>query len=345
MTHVPPAGRPFPLRKRLLLVVLAGLLLYFVLPRIFHAREPVYQGVTFTEWVKRAASGGPAGRTAQAALKSMGGEVVPGEIRLLGHNQGAWDRAYLDFYPRLPTWVQRRLPPPGAGLRVRTAAYSALQNNAHTHEHLAEVAALLKMRDPAVRFMAVNLLSLVATRSDTNCIGPLAAALDDPMDGVRLSATQSLGKFGPAAESAVPSLRLALEDRAAYVRICAADALSVVDTNAIPAAVALLEREMTNSDRMVRVEAARLTLTRPELGVKNGVRALLVEASRPAAERTARRTGAVLPADLEWKLLIGAAGTNAVVRAELGRLAEQDPDEAVRNAARSVATSSTLLQP
>ena len=95
------------------------------------------------------------------------------------------------------------------------------------------VAALLKaMKDPDGRVHAAAVFALYsrAVNRDPDiesAVPELAAALDDPVPGVRLDAAYALGAIGPGARSAVPALLAAIQKKESMVTF--AEALAKVD--------------------------------------------------------------------------------------------------------------------
>ncbi len=93
----------------------------------------------------------------------------------------------------------------------------------------ATVAAVLREAtvdaDPGVRAQAVTQLAWLDVKPDDALLAALVARLADGAESVRQSAVDALGRFGPAAKSALPALRQRLQDPDAYVRLLAAGAI------------------------------------------------------------------------------------------------------------------------
>jgi outer membrane protein assembly factor BamB/HEAT repeat protein len=92
--------------------------------------------------------------------------------------------------------------------------------------------------DAYVRVYAAEALASIGPGA-ASATPALAAALDDPVPGVRWAACEALSSIGPAAEAAVPQLVDALGDEFLYVRIFAAGALGSIGPKAHAAREAL----------------------------------------------------------------------------------------------------------
>ncbi len=100
----------------------------------------------------------------------------------------------------------------------------------------AELLDDLKGTNERDRIIAARLLP--ERKADAAQVIPaLAAALEDKVDDVRISAAIGLGSFGEQANEAVPALKAALHDRDFRLREAAAHALAKIDPSAAPKAV------------------------------------------------------------------------------------------------------------
>ena len=109
-----------------------------------------------------------------------------------------------------------------------------------------------------VRADAVWAIGKVTTKEQaSSAVSVLTTALDDPSDHVRWSATWSLARIGPAAETAVPALIEKLNDPARKIRASALSALTRVASQSshdviLPALFDLKD----DADQLVRKRAA-----------------------------------------------------------------------------------------
>jgi HEAT repeat protein len=113
----------------------------------------------------------------------------------------------------------------------------------------------------------------------------LVAALNDPEDNVRQSAAEALGMIGPNAAPAVPALVAALNDPEDNVRQSAASALGKIGPNAAPA-VATLVAALNDPDGKVALSAAS-ALGKIGSDTAEAVPALVAALNHPSARWTA----------------------------------------------------------
>src|SRR4051812_3290574 len=86
-----------------------------------------------------------------------------------------------------------------------------LANRRDVDERLEQSLANIRHRSPEQRAQAIAYLAGLGPLA-LRAVGPLAAALSDPVAAVRQMAAVALAEMGPEARSAVPELARALED-------------------------------------------------------------------------------------------------------------------------------------
>ncbi|HVK07386.1 MAG TPA: HEAT repeat domain-containing protein [Gemmataceae bacterium] len=159
----------------------------------------------------------------------------------------------------------------------------------------------------------------------------LRAALADPSAAVRVGATQALGEIGPAAGEAVPDLIGVLRDADETVRCRAAEALGRIGAEA---AVPALTDELADPSPAVQEAAAR-ALGAFRLAAEGAVSALVLllqhpeEGVRQAAADAIGRIG-TLPEEATATLVDSLASRDTLVRAQtaeaLGAIGEAAGD-------------------
>jgi hypothetical protein len=220
---------------------------------LLHPKEPVYRGRTVNGWLGKVFDPSRQGEALQA-LREMGPQAVPFEIRALARSDSTLSRRYQGIYPKLP--FRKYLPQPTQAQLIRTAAELALLNNPQAAEFIAEIVPLLKHQDATVRLHASSILLHLIREKDTFCIPNLIEALNDPQASVRKNMALALARFGPAARAAIPALEKGLNADLVELRIGCARALSVIDTNTAPMTKPVLKEALGDGDPMIRHWAA-----------------------------------------------------------------------------------------
>ena len=87
----------------------------------------------------------------------------------------------------------------------------------------------LKSPDPVARLHAVH--ALKERTKDPAAVHVLADALKDEDTFIRRDAARALGKFGPAAKDAAPTLQMLLNDKEPSVRKAATESLKKIDAS------------------------------------------------------------------------------------------------------------------
>jgi HEAT repeat protein len=183
--------------------------------------------------------------------------------RLVGMRPGELGNAYQNLWPKLPGWLQRRLPQPYFPRDVRLAALNRLfleargcpalvpvlidslkrdpdpllrgqiaecltANFSHDHRAVEALANAAKDKDPRVRVTAVLDLGY-CYRHPSIAVPALVGCLRDSDAQVRRSAACSLRMFGSSGSAAGPGLSQLLQDTNPGVRLEAGYALKQID--------------------------------------------------------------------------------------------------------------------
>ena len=217
---------------------------------LLHSREPVHRGRTVNSWLRQVFDPSRSQGEAIQALREMGAQAVPFEIRALSRSDSALGRWYHGVYPKLP--LRKHLPEPVAAETIRSAAELALLNNPHSAEYIPEIVPLLKHQDPTVRSSASGILLNHIRAKDAFCIPDLIEALNNPQPNLRRNMVLALTRFGPAAKAAVPALERELKADIVQIRIDSARALSVIDTNTATLTKPVLKEALSESDGRIR---------------------------------------------------------------------------------------------
>ena len=175
-------------------MVLAGVWLLTV-----RDQEPTYRGRTVHSWLGQVLD--TKGNQGQAleALRAMGAQAVPWEIRVSTQTESVLDRLYNGVQRKLPPRYWKYLPAPVTAKTIRSAAELALLNNRHVGEFIPELVRLLKHRDSDVRYVASSVLADHIRSKDISCVPDLVEALNDPHAKVRQNVARALASIGPAA--------------------------------------------------------------------------------------------------------------------------------------------------
>ena len=219
-------------------------------------RQPTYRGRTVNSWLEEIFDAKGNQGKAMNALRELGAKAVPVQIEALTRTDSPLDKWYQSVYPKLPLWLQRRLPTPINAETMHSAAELALLNNEHTREFMPELERCLKEGNSKVRLYAAGVVADCIRAEDTFCIPTLIEVLNDRDARVRDYAAHALSRFGPAAKAAAPALEKGLKDSEAQVRITAAMALSAMDTNTATLTIPVLKEAITSGDPRTRHWAA-----------------------------------------------------------------------------------------
>ena len=165
--------------------------------------EAVYEGRPTSFWIRQLQDNSQAFR--QEAVQALE-HIGPGEEGVV--------RA-----------LAKMLNDPYVSVRLGTSM-ALLRFGPEARPALRELLRSVTDRDPFVRVYAVRALRNIGPSDEI--LGALCAALQDKHPVVRRVAVHSLGAFGPRAKVALPSIRVALEDKTEEVRQEATQALEQV---------------------------------------------------------------------------------------------------------------------
>jgi HEAT repeat protein len=203
---------------------------------------------------------------------------------------------------------------------------------------------LLRDEEPALREVAIEVLGKIGEVSDQT-IARIASLLDDKHEGVRVKAINALGQFGPRSKPWAPALLRIMQDRnekRIRVRFYAATALGRIGRTP-PEVVPFLADCLKGADALLRPWAAATLLelgsaARPALPA---MIAVLTAPPPPPPEDTPEyhyindlahwRTRLTL---LEAIAQFDPPAVSALP--ELQRLAREDKDKEIREAAQKV---------
>lgn len=211
-------------RKWLAFAACATVVLLFALPRLLD-RQPRYQGRTVESWLAQVMDFKRGHFEARTALKAMGRDAVPCEIKVLARHDSKWRRNLRTIRAKAPSFLARMLPDSGRPDELRMAASLALSDNSHLGEFAPQIVGLLNHSDPTVRTSAMQLVANSETGLQRLAIPAICNGLKDPNPSIRLSAASTLGQIGTTPREAVPDLERALGDAEIEVRLWAAHAL------------------------------------------------------------------------------------------------------------------------
>jgi hypothetical protein len=248
--------------------------------------EPVFEGRSLSQWLKRLNSQGPEKQHAEVAIRHIGTNALPYLLRWIRYEQPRWRIGLFIILHRLggnvlPAWML--IDPGGARMNGAIDAWQVLGPEAkgaveelsrlmqNPKEQTAARRAALVLPNlgpdalPSVlgaltnhQIVGRNLLALSTHRlaPDARPAVPLLVqCLKDNDWEVAFGAEYSLGKLRMEPDLAVPALTEALRHSHPSVRVGAAYALMHFGNEARPALSALLAL-LNDSDGAVRVAAA-----------------------------------------------------------------------------------------
>src|SRR5207245_4224913 len=165
-------------RSRLMLTVIPFALLLVTFCVVLSKRQPTYRGRTVNSWLEEIFDvKGNQGKVMNA-LRELGAKAVPIEINALARTDSPLDKWYQNVYPKLPLWLQRRLPTPINAETMHSAAELALLNNEHTREFMPELERCLKEGNSKVLRYAAGVVADCIRAEDTFCIPTLIEVLN-----------------------------------------------------------------------------------------------------------------------------------------------------------------------
>jgi hypothetical protein len=215
--------------------IIVATLLWWCLPD----RGPRYQGKSIGYWFRSS------GNEQAKAFRAMGTNAVPYLVAQVKKKDSWWTGFYWKSYPRLPLWLQARLPWPQALRTRQSRAVGLLANMGRSaraavpdliHANRWNRAKPSSSAAPAIAGGSAAPLAKVmagayasAPNSDLEWRDCLIAGLifiggDDP----ELVPTV-LGEIGPAASPAISALQEALKDEYSDVQNAAKEALKKVE--------------------------------------------------------------------------------------------------------------------
>jgi hypothetical protein len=180
----------------------------FVGYRITNQSEPSYQGKSVSAWLDNS----NAASERMEALKAVGTNAAPYIIRRLRNVDSPWRAKYGEFFQRLPGWLARVLPQPstydyysGAGAfcdtgpTVKPLLIKALKDRSGSVRTASACALFMLYQEGFTNI--------------TDALPSLTESLLDKDEGVQFYATMAIDSIGSDAYSAVPELITVLETK------------------------------------------------------------------------------------------------------------------------------------
>lgn len=244
-------------------LVVATLLLGALALGLNRSREPQFQGRRISLWLEDYAAQKP-GQVSQA-MREIGTNALPYVVQQLERNDSPWQSGYRRLWPKLPGLLQKIFPSPkppfevvhGAnafhfiGTNSLSSAITLLQHqnpmvrqaaawgictlrrqSPVANEAIPALTAALSDPDQQVRFYTLLAFKEMGTAASnavpviTTVLTPTGpASATNTAFYLRAAAASALGKIGPPAVSAVPSLKTTLQAPNPYLRGQAATAI------------------------------------------------------------------------------------------------------------------------
>ena len=232
--------------------VIVGVLLGAVAYNLRQPSQPSHQGRGINAWLRELNSAISRNdfqkrHEAEKAVQAIGAQAAPYIVAHLRRSNSVWRRNYRNLFPKLPAWLQGRIPSPREEFTFFTGNIAFFAIGAP-----AKPALIRGLRDysPEVRMASAHTLGALAHYDIRDSVPALIECLRDTDAGVRCCSALTLGSLGPDAVAAIPGLISLLKDpqttnqgRAFMVRSAAARALGKIGhpaTSALPALRATL---------------------------------------------------------------------------------------------------------
>lgn len=271
-------------RRIIALIILTTVMAVASALRVLRCPEPQSGGKPISVWLEEL----PSGKSdCLAAIHEIGTNGLKYAVRNLARNDSLWRRKYSGFRQGLPTPLRNVLPGPGPALRVVDGAnwfrlvgsnsipcaISLLKHDSPTVRQasawgLGSLGRQTVAADQAVPALIgalgdscrdVRFQAVLAFRA----IGPAASnavpAIRNELRGGRLgsvndiflraAAARALGDIGPLAASALPDLKVVLQEQNSYLRGQAAVAIWRIDAD-VQAALPVLLQEMARTSEL-----------------------------------------------------------------------------------------------
>ena len=232
-------------KRRILLALLPAAFLAWFALELLGPHEPVYQGKPVSLWVAGYMRPPMPGRmhddrATDDAVRQIGTNAIPTLLRMLRARDSALKLKLLALARKQP--LIKINSTPAAYLNSEAArALQALGPGAWS-----AVPALIEMYDqttlspPPLRMEIAGTLGRIGPLA-TAAVPSLLRGTSDPDDTVRGNSLFALGRIQAEPELVVPALIKALSDSSPYVRMAAAEALEPFGSNATRAVPALVQ--------------------------------------------------------------------------------------------------------
>ena len=197
--------------------------------------------------------------TAIQSIKTMGTNAIPFLIEILGYETTQVDQWYEKAYAKAPSGIQSRMSKPEALEKLRNEAVVLLRNMPETHLYMTNLFTLLKDQRPEVRRHSASLISHHMLNRGRNMEDSVMLEclpyLKDSDPQVRRSIVQAFAHKGARLPRVKIALEAALNDPVEEVRMNAAHALLQAD-NKHPDALNTLKALFTSNTPNTRYFAA-----------------------------------------------------------------------------------------
>jgi len=232
----PPSAHTAAMRKwvyialAVLLIILAGVSAWLGL----REREPVYAGKPVSYWIARSGEyyvGSDFGRI--GGFPRADSNAIPYLLKALERQDGLFGQAYFRTWDSLPYRIQRVMPRPVNTEQMRFSTAMSLGNMGDVARPAipALLRALREDKSEEVRGSSAWSLGRLG-KEERTVISALTEALNDKAAFVRSQAAEALVLSGAAAQRAVASLVKCLDDQNSDVRFSAGNALKGIDPEA-----------------------------------------------------------------------------------------------------------------
>ncbi len=227
-------------------------------------REPVYQGKNLSSWLKLADESGR--QDAADALAQIGTNAVPLLVRKLQAKDSPIKKALIALADR-QTLININFRTAGDERILAIKGFGILSEKAECAVPIL-VGLYARSRDPVFRERVSEVLGKIGPAART-AVPTLIQGLADTNSAVREAAASALWQIRSEPTLVVPALMKALSDPSQTVRTEAMGGLAVLGTNARPA-IPLFLQLASDPDENIRSEAMdalRLTRGEPQLVV------------------------------------------------------------------------------
>ncbi len=229
-----------------------------------HPEDAMFHGKPESVWIKGIVYRGSDEQTQQ--WRELGPDGIHFLARVLNRGNGPWDRFYLNTWPKLPLFLQRRLPKPVDSSSTRMCvAFLLIQLGDDAKPAIPALEQSLKVeRRDSVRAIVVDCLTrffpVMDAKEKAELLPYFIRGMKSQDESERNNSAIALGLYPAQSAEVAPLLARALQDSRPHVCLMAAKSLNQIDPQAAAkaGAVSVVIGFLKGSDQQIAMLAARL---------------------------------------------------------------------------------------